>query len=104
LDERFAEEDLSEMLNAEEIARLKIHPAIPALLEFILTNVEESVEDKRARIRAQILADKSYASKEAAHLNGLKKLKQNSNRATRLMLKHVDAKINLDGSPSISQV
>jgi hypothetical protein len=47
-------------------------------LEFIPTNVRdlESDEDKRARIRAQTLADKSYASKEAAHLDGLKKLKQ----------------------------
>ena len=82
LDERFAEEDLSEILDAEEISRLKIPPTIPVLLEFIPTNVGdvESDEDKRARIRAQALADKSYASKEAAHLEGLKKLKQKFNR------------------------
>ena len=81
LDERFAEEDLSEILDAEEISRLKIPPTIPALLEFIPTNVGdvESDEDKRARIRAQALADKSYTSKEAAHLDGLKKLKQKFN-------------------------
>ena len=98
LDERFAEEDLSEILDAEEITRLKIPPTIPALLEFIPMNVGdvESDEDKRARIRAQALADKSYASKEAAHLEGLKKLKQKFNRATVLVLKHVDAQINLD--------
>jgi len=44
LDEKFAEEDLSEILNAEEISRLKIPPA----LEFIPTNVGdlESDEDK----------------------------------------------------------
>ena len=67
-------------------------------MEFIPTNVGdvESDEDKRARIRAQALADKSYASKEAAHLEGLKKLKQKINRATVLVLKHVDAQINLD--------
>ena len=49
---RFAEEDLSEILVAEEIARLKIPPTIPALLEFIPTNVGdvESEEEKRARI------------------------------------------------------
>ena len=72
LDERFAEEDLSEILDAEEISGLKIPQSIPALLEFIPTNVGdvESDEDKRARIRAQALADKSYASKEAAHLAG----------------------------------
>jgi hypothetical protein len=98
LDERFAEGDLSEILDAEEISRLKIPPTIPVLLEFIATNVGdvESDEDKRARIRAQALADKSYASKEAAHLEGLKKLKQKFNRATVLVLKHVDAQINLD--------
>ncbi len=67
-------------------------------MEFIPTNVGdvESGEDKRAGIRAQALADKSYTSKEAAHLDGLKKLKQKFNRATILVLKHVDAQINLD--------
>jgi hypothetical protein len=66
LDERFAEEDLSEILNAKEIARLKIPPTIPALFEFIPTDVGdvESEEDKRARIRAQALADKSYAARK----------------------------------------
>ena len=73
LDERFAEDDMSEiLLDAEEIFRLKIPPTIPALLEFIPSNVGdvESDEDKRARIWAQALSDKSYASKEAAHLEG----------------------------------
>jgi hypothetical protein len=67
-------------------------------LEFIPTNIGdvESDEDKRARIRAQALANKYYASKEAAHLDGLKKLKQKFNRATVLVLKHVDAQIYLD--------
>ena len=69
LDKRFAEEDLSKILNAEEeIARLKIPLSISALLKFISTNVGdlESDEDKRARIRAPTFADKSYASKKAA--------------------------------------
>ena len=93
LDERFAKEDLSEILDAEEIARLKTPPTIPAHLEFIPTNVgdQETEEEKRARNRAQSLADKSYASKEAAHLEGLKKLIQKFNRAIVLVLKHVDA-------------
>jgi hypothetical protein len=98
LDERFAnKEDQSEILDAEEISRLKTPPTIPAHLEFIPTNVGdvESEEEKRARNRAQVLADKSYASKkEASHLDGLKKLKQRFNRATVLVLKHVDAQIN----------
>ncbi len=62
LDEKFAGEDLSETLDAEEFSRLKIPPAIPALLEFIPLNAGdvESDEERRARIRAQTLADKSY--------------------------------------------
>ena len=98
LDERFAEEDLSGILDSDEIARLRISPAIPPLLELIPSNVRdvESDEDKRARIRAQALADKSYTSKEeSARLDGLKKLKQKFNRATVLVLKHVDVQINL---------
>jgi hypothetical protein len=97
--ERFAEEDLSEILDAEEISRLKIPPTIPAHLEFIPANVvvlESAEEEKRARNRAQSLADKSYASKEASYLEGLKKLKQKFSRAAVLVLKHVDAQINLD--------
>ena len=75
---------MSEILDAEKIARLKIPSTIPAHLEFIPTNVGdvESEEEKRARTRAQSLADKSYASKEASHLQGLYKLKQKFNRAT----------------------
>ena len=52
LDERFAEEDLSWILDAEEIARSKIPPTIPALLEFIPANVGD-LESDEARIRAQ---------------------------------------------------
>ena len=88
---------MSEILDAEKIARLKIPSTIPAHLEFIPTNVGdvESEEEKRARTRAQSLADKSYASKEASDLQGLQKLKQKFNRATVLVLKHVNAQINL---------
>ncbi len=84
----------------KKISRLKIPPTIPSHLEFIIPTNDvrdiESEEEKRARNRAQSLADKSYASKEAAHLEGLKKLKQKFNRTTVLVLKHVDAQINLD--------
>jgi hypothetical protein len=96
LDKRFAAEDLRKILDAEEeIARLKI---TSALLKFIPTNVGdlESEEDKRARIRAPTFADKFYASKKAAYLDGLKKLKQKVIRVIVLVLKHVDAQINLD--------
>ena len=85
LDERFAEEDLSGILDSDEIARLRISSAISPLLELIPSNIRdvESDEDKRARIRAQAFADKSYACKEeSARLDGLKKLKQKFNRAT----------------------
>ena len=74
---------LGEILDVdEEIARSKFSPAIPALLEFIPLNVGhvEADEDKRAGIRAQTLADKSYASKESAHLDGFKKSKQKFNK------------------------
>ena len=46
LDEKFAEEDLSDILDAEEILRLKIPPAIPALLEFIPINVGDIESDE----------------------------------------------------------
>ncbi len=93
LDERFAEEDLSGILDSDEIARLRISSAISPLLELIPSNVKD-VES--ARIRAQAFADKSYASKEeSARLDGLKKLKQKFNRAIVLVLKHVNVQINL---------
>ena len=98
LDEKFAEEDLSEILNEEEVARLKIPPVIPPLLEFEpeYVGIDETEEERRARARAQSLADKSYASKDASHQEGLRKLKQKFNRATLLILKYVDQQINLD--------
>ena len=51
LDERFAEEDLSEILDAEEFSRLKIPPTIPAHLEFIPTNVgDQETEEEKSQI------------------------------------------------------
>ena len=98
LDERFAEEDLSEILDTDEIARIKTPPIIPAMIEFVPENPGdvESDEARRARARGQALADKSYASRESNYLEGIKKLAAKFNRATVLVLKHVDALINLD--------
>ena len=98
MDERFAEEDLSKILDEDEITRIKTPPTIPPLLEFTPENVGdvESEDAKRARVRAQALADKSYASRESQYFDGIKKLAQKFNRATVLLLKHVDALINLD--------
>jgi hypothetical protein len=65
LDERFAEEDMSEILDAEEISRLKIPPTIPELLVFIPTNVGdvETDEEKRARTTCrQILCKQGSSS------------------------------------------
>ena len=61
LDERFAEEDLSEILDTDEIARIKTPPIIPAMIEFVPENPGdvESDEARRARARGQALADLS---------------------------------------------
>ena len=56
LDEKFAEEDLSEILDAEEISRLKIPPAIPALLEFIPSNVGDVEPDEERRKKRSSLS------------------------------------------------
>jgi len=97
-DERLAEEDLGEILDEDEVTRIKTAPTIPAMLQFEPANPGdvESEEAKRSRARCQALADKSYAGREAQYLDGIKKLAQKFNRATVLVLKHVDALINLD--------
>ncbi len=98
LDERFAEEDLSEILDEDEVTRIKTAPTISQMLRFELqTQGEvESKEAKRVRERAQTLADKSYAAREAQHFDGINKLAAKFNRANVLVLKHTDALINLD--------
>ena len=97
-DERLAEEDLGEILDEEEVKRIKTAPTIPPMLQFEPANIGdvETKEEQRSRARCQALADKSYAGKEAQHLDGIKKLASKFNRATVLVLKHVDALINLD--------
>ena len=97
-DERLAEEDLGEILDEDEVKRIKTAPTIPPMLLFEPANLGdvETKEEQRARARCQALADKSYAGKEAQHLDGIKKLASKFNRATVLVLKHVDALINLD--------
>ena len=98
LDERFAEEDLSEILDEDEVTRIKTAPTIPPMLQFEpqVPGEVESDEAKRARARGQALADKSYAGREAQYFYGIKKLAAKFNRATVLVLKHTDALINLD--------
>ena len=65
----------------------------------------EADEDKRAGIRAQTLADKSYPSKESAHLDGFKKLKQKFNKVTVLvLLEAFSCAADQPRSLSISQV
>ncbi len=99
LDERFAEEDLSEILDEDEVTRIKTAPTISPMLQFEpqTPGEVESEEAKRARERGQSLADnKSYAGREAQYSDGIKKLAAKFNRATVLVLKHTDAHINLD--------
>ena len=66
----------------------------------------ESEEARRVRERAQTLvADKSYAAREAQHFDGLKKLAAKFNRATVLVFKHTNALIiNLDMDQSVPQL
>jgi hypothetical protein len=49
LDEKFAEEDLSEILDEDEVKRIKTAPVIPPMLQFEPQNPgeEESEESKR---------------------------------------------------------
>ena len=98
-DERLVEEDLAEILDEDEITRIKkTAPTIPPLIEFAPVNPGdiETEDAKRARLRRQAIEDKSYAGRKSNHLDGIKKLASKFNRATVLVLKHVDALINLD--------
>ena len=84
-------EDLSEILDDDEVTRIKrFHLCCNSSL-----NLQEKLK-RRARKRGQPLADKSYAAREAQFFDGIKKLAQKFNRATVLVLKHTDAPINLD--------
>ena len=97
-DERLAAEDLSEILDEDEIIRIKTAPVIPPLIEFApaVAGDVETEDAKRARLRRQAIEDKSYAGRESHHLEEVKRLASKFNRATVLVLKHVDALINLD--------
>ena len=98
LDARFAEEDLSEILDEDEVTRIKTAQTIPPMLQFEpQTPGEVELEEaKRARTRVQSLTDKSYTGREAQYFDEIKKLAAKFNRATVLVLKHTDALINLD--------
>ena len=84
LDERFAEEDLSEILDEDEVTRIKTASTILPMLQFEpQTQGEvESVETRRTRERGQSLANKSYAAREAQYFDGINRLAQKFNRAT----------------------
>ncbi len=64
LDEKFAEEDLSEILDEDEVTRIKTAPVIPPMLLFEpqTPGEEESEESKRVRQRAQSLADRERST------------------------------------------
>ena len=51
LDEKFAEEDLSEILDEDEVTRIKTAPVIPPMLQFVPQNPgeEESEEESSGR-------------------------------------------------------
>ena len=96
LDERFAEEDLSEFLNKDEVTRIKTLQQFHQCCNSSRKLQEKST--KRAREVGQSLADKSYyAGSEAQYFDGIKKLAAKFNRAaTVLVLKHTAALINID--------
>jgi hypothetical protein len=98
LDEKFIDEEVGEILDEAEVLRIKTPPAIPAMLEYEPANPAdvETEDEKAARKRAQSLLDKSYAAREASHLEGMRKLSQKYGRAIVIVLKHVSAAINLD--------
>jgi hypothetical protein len=68
--------DLSQILDEDEVTRIKTAPTIPPMLQFEpqTPGEVESEEAKRARTRGQSLADKSYAGREAQYFDGIKKL------------------------------
>ena len=65
-DDRLAAEDLGDILDENEVTRIKTAPTIPPMLQFRPVNVGdvETEEQKNERKRGQQLADKSYASRE----------------------------------------
>ena len=65
-DERLADEDLGDILDENEVTRIKTIPTIPPMLPFEPLNPGdvETEEAKRSRARCQALADKSYAVKK----------------------------------------
>jgi hypothetical protein len=73
LDKKFAEEDLSEILDEDEVARIKTAPTIPPMLQFQpqTPGEVESEEAKRTRTRGQ-----SLATQEEKHSISMESIEQ----------------------------
>ena len=97
-DERLAAEDLGDILDENEVTRIKTAPTIPPMLQFRPVNVGdvETEEQKNERKRGQQLADKSYASRESQYFDGINRLASKFGRASLLLLKYVDTTIHDD--------
>ena len=97
-DERLAAEDLGDILDENEVTRIKTAPTIPPMLQFIPANVGdvETEEQKNERKRGQQLADKSYASRESQYFDGINRLASRFGKASLLLLKYVDSTIHDD--------
>ena len=78
--------DLSQILDEDEVTRIKTAPTIPPMLQFEPQTPGEVESEEAARTRGESLADKSYAGREAQYFDGIKKLAAKFNRATVLVL------------------
>ena len=97
-DERLAAEDLGDILDENEVTRIKTEPTIPPMLQFIPANLGdvETEEQKNEKKRGQQLADKPYASRESQYFDGINRLASKFGKAALLLLKYVDTTIHDD--------
>ncbi len=97
-DERLAAEDLGDILDENEVTRIKTAPTIPPMLQFRPANPGdvETDEQRNERKRGQQLADKSYASRESQYFDGINRLASKFGKASLLLLKYVDTTIHDD--------
>ncbi len=97
-DERLAAEDLGDILDENEVTRIKTAPTIPPMLQFRPANPGdvETEEQRNERKRGQQLADKSYASRESQYFDGINRLASKFGKASLLLLKYVDTTIHDD--------
>ena len=97
-DERLAAEDLGDILDENEVTRIKTAPTIPPMLKFCPANPGdvETEEQRNERRRGQQLADKSYASRESQYFDSINRLASKFGKASLLLLKYVDTIIHDD--------